>query len=76
VCDPSQVDLGLPQQVDAKLKAETEAIMAKARAYVERIANDEFLRRALPACKNLHESCAFWAITGEVRLFFVHACSL
>jgi len=65
VCDPSQVDLGLPQQVDAKLKAETEAIMAKARAYVERIANDEFLRRALPACKNLHESCAFWAAIGE-----------
>ena len=67
VCDPSEIDLGLPQSFHPSHQAEVDQVMEKAKAYVERVASDDFLRQALPVCKNRNESCAYWATLGEVR---------
>jgi len=65
VCDPSEIDLGLPQSFHPSHQAEVDQVMEKAKAYVERVASDDFLRQALPVCKNRNESCAYWATLGE-----------
>jgi hypothetical protein len=65
-CDASSVDLGVDQTMDIHHAVAMEEIMAKAEAHVMMIAADDFLKKALPACKNRHESCAFWAVIGEV----------
>ena len=71
VCDPNGLDLGLPQTIEVASKAQIEEIIENAKVYVEKVANDDFLSKALPLCKNMHKSCAFWASLGEVSYYFL-----
>jgi hypothetical protein len=67
VCDPHELDLGLPQKkVDSLSQEDFDATMVKAKAYVEKVAADPFLSKALLVCKNKNELCAFWGKIGEV----------
>lgn len=70
VCDPDALDLGLPQHSDDDTKVLVDEIMAKTKVYMEQVATDAFLSKALAGCKNKHESCAYWAALGEVSATF------
>jgi hypothetical protein len=66
VCDPRELDLGLPLTFDGMTRSQADGIMAKTKAYMDRVTADDFLSKALPNCKNRHEKCAHWAALGEV----------
>ena len=66
ICDPKELDLGLPQTFDDNTQSQADAIMTKTKAYMDVVATDDFLRKALPGCKNKHEKCAHWTALGEV----------
>ena len=67
MCDPHELDLGIPQKkVDNLSQQDFDAIMVKAKTYVEKVAADPLLSKSLLICKNKNELCAFWGTIGEV----------
>jgi prolyl 4-hydroxylase len=67
LCDPNEIDLGLPQTLgsDSTDQAQVHEVLAKAKEYMKMVAADAFLSKALLLCKNQHEQCAQWAARGE-----------
>jgi len=60
-------DLGVKQTVDSARSAEIYKLLEEAQKYMkEEVMVEEKYDKVRDICQNKHESCAFWAVLGEV----------
>ena len=70
--DIDATELGVPQIVDQDRALEVEARVQNITNYFQTIVKvqDEY-QKVRKECKNRHESCAYWAVLGEVRVAII-----